>query len=417
MKILVIGNGGREHAIAWKLSKSDKISRIYCAPGNGGTFMEHKCENVNITDNEKLLNFALDNSIDLTVVGPEVYLCNGIVDLFKKHNLKIFGPSKKAATLEGSKTFAKEFMKKYEVKTAAYKAFQDSKKALEYLEKAGYPIVIKADGLAAGKGVVIAETKEQGILAINDFMVNDTFGGAGKEIIIEEFLQGVEASILSITDGKTIVPFISSKDHKTIFDDNKGPNTGGMGTIAPNPYCNDVVLKAFEEDILKPTLKGIQEEQLDYVGIIFFGVMICERGVYLLEYNVRMGDPETQVVLPLMESSFLDIIEAAIEGKLSKDMVKFKNNTACCVIGASKGYPGKYEKGELITDIDSCSEKVFIAGAEAIYNKLITSGGRVLGITALGNNLAEARKKAYKGLSQVNFNGMCYRKDIGKLLK
>lgn len=417
MKILVIGNGGREHAIAWKLGESDKVSKIYCAPGNGGTFMEHKCENVNITDNEKLLNFALDNSIDLTVVGPEVYLCNGIVDLFKSHNLKIFGPSKKAATLEGSKTFAKEFMKKYEVKTAAYKAFQDSNKALEYLEKADYPIVIKADGLAAGKGVVIAETKEQGILAINDFMVNDTFGGAGKEIIIEEFLQGVEASILSIIDGNTIVPFISSKDHKTIFDDNKGPNTGGMGTIAPNPYCNDVVLKAFEEDILKPTLKGIQEEQLDYVGIIFFGVMICERGVYLLEYNVRMGDPETQVVLPLMESSFFDIIEAAIEGKLSKDMVKFKNNTACCVIGSSKGYPGKYEKGELITGVDNCSEKVFIAGAEAIYNKLITSGGRVLGITALGNDLAEARKKAYKGLSQVNFNGMCYRKDIGKLFK
>lgn len=414
MRILVIGNGGREHAIAWKLAEDEKVTKIYCAPGNGGTFMENKCENINITDSEELLKFALNNSIDITVVGPEVYLCSGIVDLFKSHNLKIFGPSKKAATLEGSKTFAKEFMKKYGVKTAAYEAFNDSKKAIEYLEKAEYPIVIKADGLAAGKGVIIAESMEEGIKAINDFMVNDTFAGAGKEIIIEEFLQGVEASILSIVDRNTIIPFISSKDHKTIFEDNKGPNTGGMGTVAPNPYCDDKVLKAFEEDILNPTLKGIQEECLDYVGIIFFGLMICKKGVYLLEYNVRMGDPETQVVLPLMESSFLDIIEAAIEGKLSRDMVKFKPMMACCVIGASKGYPGKYEKGELITGIGSCSEKVFIAGAEVIFNKLITSGGRVLGVTALGENLSEAIEKAYKGLSQVNFNGMYYRKDIGK---
>lgn len=414
MKILVIGNGGREHAIAWKLAEDEKVTKVYCAPGNGGTFIENKCENINVTDSEELLKFALNNSIDLTVVGPEVYLCSGIVDLFKNHNLKIFGPSKKAATLEGSKTFAKEFMKKYGVKTAAYEAFNDSKKAIEYLGKAEYPIVIKADGLAAGKGVIIAESMEEGIKAINDFMVNDTFAGAGKEIIIEEFLQGVEASILSITDGNTIIPFISSKDHKTIFEDDKGPNTGGMGTVAPNLYCDDKVLKAFEEDILNPTLKGIQEECLDYVGIIFFGLMICKKGVYLLEYNVRMGDPETQVVLPLMESSFLDIIEAAIEGKLSMDMVKFKPMTACCVIGASKGYPGKYEKGELITGIESCSEKVFIAGAEVIYNKLITSGGRVLGVTALGENLSEAIEKAYKGFSQVNFNGMYYRKDIGK---
>lgn len=414
MKILVIGNGGREHAIAWKLAEDERVTKVYCAPGNGGTFIEDKCENINIIDNNELLNFALNNSIDLTVVGPEIYLCNGIVDLFKSHNLKIFGPSQKAATLEGSKTFAKEFMKKYGVKTASYEAFSDSKKAIEYLKKAEYPIVIKADGLAAGKGVIIAESMEDGIKAINDLMINDTFGGAGKEIIIEEFLQGVEASILSVTDGKTIVPFISSKDHKTIFEENKGPNTGGMGTVAPNPYCDEKVLKAFEEDILKPTLKGIQAENLDYVGIIFFGIMICEKGVYLLEYNVRMGDPETQVVLPLMESSFLDIIEAAIEGKLSRNIVKFKPMTACCIIGASKGYPGEYEKGELITGVEDCSEKVFIAGAEVKDNKLITSGGRVLGVTAIGKNLSEARDKAYKGLSEVKFSGMYYRKDIGK---
>lgn len=414
MKILVIGNGGREHAIAWKLAGDERVTKIYCAPGNGGTFIEDKCENINIVDNNELLNFALDNAIDLTVVGPEIYLCNGIVDLFKSYNLKIFGPNQKAATLEGSKTFAKEFMKKYGVKTAAYEAFNDSKEAIEYLKKAEYPIVIKADGLAAGKGVIIAESMEDGIKAINDLMINDTLGGAGKEIIIEEFLQGVEASILSVTDGKTIIPFMSSKDHKTIFEDNKGPNTGGMGTVAPNPYCDEKVLKVFQEDILKPTLRGIQTENLDYVGIIFFGLMICEKGVYLLEYNVRMGDPETQVILPLMESSFLDIIEAAIEGKLSRDMVKFKQMTACCVIGASKGYPGKYEKGELITGVQECSEKVFIAGAEVRYNKLITSGGRVLGVTAIGNDLSEARDKAYKALSEVKFNGMYYRQDIGK---
>ncbi|MFR1708581.1 MAG: phosphoribosylamine--glycine ligase [Clostridium sp.] len=414
MKILVIGNGGREHAIAWKLAGDERVTKIYCAPGNGGTFIEDKCENINIVDNNELLNFALDNAIDLTVVGPEIYLCNGIVDLFKSYNLKIFGPNQKAATLEGSKTFAKEFMKKYGVKTAAYEAFNDSKEAIEYLKKAEYPIVIKADGLAAGKGVIIAESMEDGIKAINDLMINDTLGGAGKEIIIEEFLQGVEASILSVTDGKTIIPFMSSKDHKTIFEDNKGPNTGGMGTVAPNPYCDEKILKVFQEDILKPTLRGIQTENLDYVGIIFFGLMICEKGVYLLEYNVRMGDPETQVILPLMESSFLDIIEAAIEGKLSRDMVKFKQMTACCVIGASKGYPGKYEKGELITGVQECSEKVFIAGAEVRYNKLITSGGRVLGVTAIGNDLSEARDKAYKALSEVKFNGMYYRQDIGK---
>ncbi|MEG0306535.1 MAG: phosphoribosylamine--glycine ligase [Clostridium sp.] len=414
MKILVVGNGGREHAIAWKLSESEKVSKIYCAPGNGGTFMEKKCENVNIIDNDELLKFALNNSIDLTVVGPEVYLCNGIVDLFKSHNLKIFGPNKKAANLEGSKTVAKEFMRRHGVKTAAYSAFNSSEEALKYVETSEYPIVIKADGLAAGKGVIIAVNKIEAISAINEFMIKDTFSGAGKEIIIEEFLQGVEASILSITDGNTIIPFISSRDHKTIFEDNKGPNTGGMGTVAPNPYCNEKILEEFKNDILEPTLKGIKEENLDYTGIIFFGLMINEKGVYLLEYNVRMGDPETQVVLPLMESSLLDLIEAAIAGKLKDSKVVFKNRTACCVIGASEGYPSKYKKGEVITGIESCSEKIFVAGAEEANGKIITSGGRVLGVTSIGDNLEEAMGKAYNGIAQVEFNGMYYRKDIGK---
>ena len=414
MKILVIGNGGREHAIAWKLSESSKVSKIYCAPGNGGTFMEDKCENVDINSNEELLRFALDNSIDLTVVGPEVYLCEGIVDLFKDNNLRIFGPSKEAAKLEGSKTFAKEFMKKYGVKTAAYEAFNDAEKAMEYLKTAKYPIVIKADGLAAGKGVIIAENSEVATEAINDFMINDSFKGAGKEIIIEEFLTGVEASILSITDGKTIIPFISSKDHKTIYDGNNGPNTGGMGTIAPNPYCTEDVLKTFEQDILNPTLKGIQNEKLDYKGIIFFGVMINDSGVYLLEYNVRMGDPETQVVLPLLENSLFDLIDETLNGNLEDVIVKFKDKKACCVIGASSGYPGKYCTGEIIYGLDVCKEKVFVAGAIKSQDNIVTSGGRVLGVTALGDTLEEARKKAYDALSEVKFNGIYYRKDIGK---
>ncbi len=414
MKVLVVGNGGREHAIAWKLSESSRVSKIYCAPGNGGTFMEQKCENINITNNEELLKFAIEHSIDLTVVGPEVNLCDGIVDIFKKHNLKIFGPSKEAAKLEGSKTVAKKFMKKYRVKTAAYEAFDNAEKALEYVKTAKYPIVIKADGLAAGKGVVIAKDKAEGIKTINNFMIEDTFNGAGKEIIIEEFLTGVEASILSITDGNTIIPFISSKDHKAIFDGNEGPNTGGMGTIAPNPHCTNEVLREFETGILNPTLEGIKKENLDYVGIIFFGIMINDSGVYLLEYNVRMGDPETQVVLPLLENSLLDLIEAAVERNLKKETVTFKDKIACCVIGASAGYPGKYDKGEVIDGLETCNEKVFIAGAVKSRENIITNGGRVLGITAIGDTLNEARDKAYLALNHVKFNGMYYRKDIGK---
>lgn len=414
MKILVIGNGGREHAIAWKLGKSDSVSKIYCAPGNGGTATEHKCQNVNLNTNEEMLKFAIDNKIDLTVVGPEVYLCNGIVDMFKAEGLKIFGPSREASRLEGSKAYAKEFMKKYGVKTAEYASFTDYNVALDYLKSASFPIVIKADGLAAGKGVVIAESLKDGEAAIKDMMVDDSFDGAGKEIIIEEFLEGVEASILSITDGNIIIPFVSAKDHKAIFEGNKGPNTGGMGTIAPNPYCTPKVVEAFYSDILMPTLKGIQEEQLDYVGIIFFGLMITKKGVYLLEYNVRMGDPETQVVLPLMKSDLAELILKAIEKRLDKDSVEFMDKSACCVIGASKGYPGKYEKGkEIKTSLDSDS-KVFIAGAEAYDGVLKTSGGRVLGVTAIGGTLDEARDNAYKAINNVNFDGMYYRKDIGK---
>lgn len=413
MKILVIGNGGREHALSWKLAQNEKVSKVFCAPGNGGTFLEEKCENVDITSNKEILKFALQNAIDLTVVGPEAYLCDGIVDLFKSHNLKIFGPSKAAAKLEGSKVYAKEFMKKYGIKTAEYESFTEVKSALEYIKKASYPIVVKADGLAAGKGVVIVNTVKEANAVIEDMMIKDSFSGAGKEIIIEEFLQGVEASILSITDGNTIIPFISSKDHKAIFNGNKGPNTGGMGTVAPNPYCTKDIMAAFVQDIMTPTLKGIKSENLDYTGIIFFGIMINEKGVYLLEYNVRMGDPETQVVLPLMKSDLVEVIEAALNKRLSSQRIVFENKTACCVIGASKGYPGKYEKGNVITGINAAEEKVFIAGAIEKNGDILTNGGRVLGVTAIGDEIEEAREKAYKAMEKVKFEGMYYRTDIG----
>lgn len=415
MKILVIGNGGREHTIAWKVSQNPKVEKVYCAPGNGGTYLENKCENVAISTKEEMLQFALDNKIDLTIVGPEAYLCDGIVDLFKAHDLKIFGPSMEAAKLEGSKSFAKAFMKKYGVKTAEYEKFTDCERAVEYIKANDiYPIVIKADGLAAGKGVIIAENREEALNAVENMMVNSSFGSAGSEIIIEEFLEGVEVSILSITDGNVIIPFVSSKDHKTIYEGNKGPNTGGMGTIAPNPYCTDKVLKDFESDILKPTLKGIQAENMDYKGIIFFGLMITSKGVYLLEYNVRMGDPETQVVLSLMDSDLVELIEAALNKKLQRDMVKFSNKSACCVVGVSKGYPGAYEKGKKITGMQQCGEKVFVAGAVEKDGDIVTSGGRVIGVTAVGDSIKDAAEKAYKAIEKIHFDGIFYRKDISE---
>ncbi len=414
MKILLIGNGGREHAIAWKVAQNPEVEKIYCAPGNGGTFLESKCENVNLLTREDLLNFASKEKIDLTIVGPEALLVEGIVDDFKAQGLKIFGPSKQAAALEGSKAFSKEFMKKYGVKTAEYEVFTDAEKALVYLKNCSYPAVIKADGLAAGKGVVICQDYAEAEKTVNEFMLQDIFKGSGKKIVVEEFLEGVEASVLSICDGKTILPFISAKDHKSIFDDNKGPNTGGMGVIAPNPYCSKEVLDEFEEHISKPTLRGIQEENLDYTGIIFYGLMITKKGVYLLEYNVRMGDPETEAVLPLMESDFVDLINAALNGNLSEYKMEWSSDSACCVVGASAGYPGKYETGYEITGYKLQDSKFFAAGAVFKEDKLVTAGGRVLCVTALGKNMDEAMKKAYENIGKIDFEGIYYRKDIGR---
>lgn len=414
MKVLVIGSGGREHAIAWKLAQSSLADKIYCAPGNGGTSTEKKCENINLTKSEEFLNFALKHSIDITIVGPEAPLVEGIVDLFKEKGLRIFGPSKETAKLEGSKAYAKEFMKKYNVKTAAYEVFIDYYKALEYIKLCSYPVVIKADGLAAGKGVAICRNFEQAKKNLEQFMLRDIFKGAGKKIVIEEYLEGTEASILVVTDGNTMLPLISAKDHKTIYDNNMGENTGGMGVICPNPYFTEEAAKDFELSIMKPTLEGINAEKLDYKGIVFFGIMITKNGVYLLEYNVRMGDPETQAVLSLLESDFMELILKTLDKDLENYNIVWKKGAACCVIAASSGYPKEYITGYPIEGVNECKSKVFISGAYIEDNKLITSGGRVLGVTAAGNSLKEAADRAYRDINKINFTGMHYRKDIGR---
>lgn len=413
MKILIIGSGGREHAIAWKIGKNPLVEKIFCAPGNGCTALENKCENIKISSNEELLEFALKNNVHLTIVGPEVPLMDGIVDLFKDKGLNIFGPDKKAALLEGSKAFAKDFMKKYNIKTAAYEVFEEEEKALEYLKNSEHPVVIKADGLAAGKGVVISNSFEESKNTLEEFMTKDKFNGAGKRVVIEEFLEGPEASILSITDGETIIPFISSKDHKQIYDGGLGSNTGGMGVISPNPYCTEEVLKDFDKNILKPTLKGLQEENLKFSGVIFFGIMITKKGPYLLEYNLRMGDPETEAVLPLMESDLLDLILISINKELKNANIKWEKAYSTCVIAASKGYPGNYKKGFLINGIENL-EGIFGAGVKLENNKLLTNGGRVLCTQALGETLEESIKKAYDKMKKIDFEGIYYRKDIGK---
>ncbi|SHJ99191.1 phosphoribosylamine--glycine ligase [Clostridium cavendishii DSM 21758] len=415
MKILLIGSGGREHAIARKIAESPKCETIYCVPGNGGTAFEPKCKNIDIKINEssKIVDFCKQNLVDLVVVGPEEPLINGIVDICNAKGIKAFGPSKNAAMLEGSKTFSKEFMKKYGVKTAKYESFTDYSDALSYLEKSEFPIVIKADGLAAGKGVYICEDFNSAKIALEECMVNDVFKGAGKKVVIEEFLQGVEASILSITDGKTIIPFVSAKDHKQIFDGGKGPNTGGMGVVSPNPYVTQEVFNDFCKNIMGKTLEGIKEENFEYKGIIFFGVMITAKGCYLLEYNVRMGDPETQSVLSLMESDFLELIEASLDEKLNKTEVKWRNMYSCNVVLASSGYPGSFKKGLEIDIKEEAKSNVLIAGGVLENGILVTSGGRVLSVIGLGKTLEEARRVAYNNISNVNFEGKYFRNDIG----
>lgn len=417
MKILVVGSGGREHAICWKVSQNEKVEKVFCAPGNGGTAMLPKGENVNVKGIDELLEFALKEKIDLTIVGSEELLVDGIVDRFQEKGLKIFGPDKKAALLEGSKAYAKDFMKKYGVKTAAYEVFTEVDKAKEYIKTCEFPVVVKASGLAAGKGVLICQNLEEALKAVDEIMVDKVFSAAGEKIVVEEFLDGVEASILSVTDSKVILPFISAKDHKKIGEKETGLNTGGMGTIAPNPYVTKEVYDAFINGIMNPTLEGIKAEGMNFAGVIFFGLMITDKGVYLLEYNMRMGDPETQVVLPLLESDFIELLESGLKGDLANADVKWSNKSACCVVLASGGYPEAYTKGYEITGIDKVDNMVFVAGAKAEDGKLLTSGGRVLNVVAVGDNLEDARAKAYADAEKIEFTGKYCRKDIGVLYR
>lgn len=420
MKILIVGSGGREHAIAWKLSKNSKIKKIYIAPGNAGSEMLEKAENVTLeNDIHAYVRFAKENEIDLTFVGSEELLVKGIVDEFKKNGLKIFGPNKKAAILEGSKAYSKNFMKKYGIKTAIYEIFDNVEKAIKFLKEYNeFPVVIKASGLAAGKGVIIAQNLDEAIKTVEDIMINDKFGEAGSQVVIEEFLNGVEASILSFTDSKVIVPLLSAKDHKKIGENETGLNTGGMGVISPNPYVTDTIFKEFKENIMNPTLKGIQAEGMDFEGVIFFGIMITEKGVYLLEYNMRLGDPETQAVLPLLENDLLELIESSFNKKLSEININWKPLHSCCVVGVAEGYPENYKKGDIITGLDNFDENnnelIFIAGAKYENNQFLTNGGRVLNTVGIGTTLNEAREKAYDLLNKINFNGKYFRKDIGK---
>lgn len=417
MKILVVGSGGREHAICWKVSQNEKVEKVFCAPGNGGTAMLPKGENVNVKGIDELLEFALKEKIDLTIVGSEELLVDGIVDRFQEKGLKIFGPDKKAALLEGSKAYAKDFMKKYGVKTAAYEVFTEVDKAKEYIKTCEFPLVVKASGLAAGKGVLICQNLDEALKAVDEIMVDKVFSAAGEKIVVEEFLDGVEASILSVTDSKVILPFISAKDHKKIGEKETGLNTGGMGTIAPNPYVTKEVYDAFINGIMNPTLEGIKAEGMNFAGVIFFGLMITDKGVYLLEYNMRMGDPETQVVLPLLESDFIELLESGLKGDLANADVKWSNKSACCVVLASGGYPEAHNKGYEITGIDKVDNMVFVAGAKAEDGKLLTSGGRVLNVVAVGENLEDARAKAYADAEKIDFTGKYCRKDIGVLYR
>lgn len=421
MKILIVGAGGREHAIAWKLSQNDKVKKIYIAPGNAGSELINIAENVELSNIEEYISFAKKNSIDFTIVGSEELLVQGIVDEFRKNNLKIFGPDKKAALLEGSKAYAKDFMKKYDIKTATYEIFDKYEDAISYLDNYGeknFPAVVKASGLAAGKGVIIAQNLKEAKEAVTDIMVNKKFASSGNEIVIEEYLEGKEASILSFTDCNVIIPLLSAKDHKKIGENETGLNTGGMGVISPNPYVTDEVFEEFQKKIMKPTLDGLKSENMDFEGVIFFGLMITKKGVYLLEYNMRLGDPETQAVLPLLETDLMDIIESSFKKRLSEVKIGWKPLYSCCLAGVARGYPQSYDKGDIITGIKEFEEDerniLFIAGAKKENEKFVTSGGRVLNIVCLGDSPEEARKSAYDRIEKIKFKNIYYRKDIGK---
>ena len=416
LNILIIGAGGREHALAWKFAQDARVGQIFVAPGNAGTAAMQRVRNIPLTRVEDLLAFAQKENVGLTFVGAEALLVEGIVDTFRAAGLAIFGPDRQAAQLEGSKRFAKDFMQKYGVKTAAYASFREFDAALAYVQDCAYPTVVKASGLAAGKGVVICHNRAEAEEALRAMMESRRFGEAGAEVVIEEFLDGYECSLLSFCDSRAIVPLVSARDHKTIGEGNTGENTGGMGVIAPHPRFGEAEMAAFRRDILEPTLKGIQAEGMDFAGVIFFGLMVNASGVYLLEYNMRFGDPETQAVLPLMQSELLDAVQAALDRRLDDNAFRWQDAHACCVVAASAGYPGEFRSGLPIEGLERARFHglVFIAGAKTECGAMQTSGGRVLNCVGVAPTASEARQKAYDAIAQVQFDGITYRRDIGQ---
>ena len=414
MKVLVVGSGGREHAIIKKIKENKNVDTIYALPGNGGIAKDAVCVNISATDIEKITEFAVENKIDYAVVAPDDPLAMGCVDLLEAQNIPCFGPRKNAAIIEGSKVFAKNLMKKYLIPTAAYEVFSDAEKALEYIKTAPMPTVIKADGLALGKGVIIANDRDEAEKAVKEIMLDKKFGESGNQVVIEEFLEGPEVSVLSFTDGKTVVPMVSSMDHKRAKDNDEGLNTGGMGTIAPNPYYTEEVAQRCMQEIFVPTIEAMNQEGRTFKGCLYFGLMITANGPKVIEYNCRFGDPETQVVLPLLESDLLTCMMAVTNETLSETEVKFKNENACCVVMASEGYPLSYGKGYEIRISEDVEGNVYIAGAKEENGKLLTNGGRVLGVTRTAETLEEAIKKAYESVNKIHFDNAYFRKDIGQ---
>ena len=415
MNIMVIGSGGREHALVAKLKESQRVAKIFCIPGNPGIGEMAECVSIDISNNDALLEFALNKEIAFTVVGPEVPLANGIVDIFAAKGLKIFGPTQKAAQIEGSKAFAKYLMEKYKIPTAGFAVFTDAEAAKKYILEQGAPVVVKADGLAAGKGVVVAMTVEEALAAVDMIMCDNAFGQAGSQVVIEEFLVGEEASILTFTDGKTIVPMVAAQDHKRVYDNDEGPNTGGMGAYAPAPVITPAISEQVMREILQPTVDAMISEGSPYCGCLYAGLIITAEGPKVIEFNARFGDPETQVVLPLLDSDLVTVMESCVEGTLSATEIKWKKEAAVCIVMAAGGYPSSYNTGDVIDGIVEAEKQgayVFHAGTASCDGQFVTNGGRVLGVTATASTIKQAVDKAYKAVGEIKFNGMHYRKDI-----
>lgn len=420
MKVLIVGSGGREHAIAWSVSQSKKVDKIYCAPGNGGISEIAECVDIAAMEFDKLADFAEENQIDLTIIGMDDPLVGGVVDVFEQRGLRVFGPRKNAAIIEGSKSFSKDLMKKYHIPTCHYETFHSPEEALIYLENCQYPVVLKADGLALGKGVLICQTQQEAEAGIATLMLDKQFGDAGNTVVIEDFMTGREASVLCFCDGTHIAPMTSAQDHKRAKDGDQGLNTGGMGTFSPSPFYTPEIQAICEEQIYQPTMDAMKAEGRDFVGILFVGLMMTADGPKVLEYNARFGDPEAQVVLPRMKNDITDVIDACIDGTLDQINLEFEENAAVCVVLASDGYPEHYEKGKQITFSEDFSQKegyyAFHAGTKQTEDGLVTNGGRVIGITAKGETLQEARENAYKATEWVSFENKYMRNDIGKAI-